>query len=52
MDELGLCGNVFIRWCYPIKRYLFVLKKMFKTKLKIQGYMASWYMYDETFGFA
>jgi hypothetical protein len=51
VDELEICGPITARWCYPIERYLYVLKKYVRNKVKPKACMASGYMYDEALGF-
>jgi hypothetical protein len=51
VDELEICGLVATRWCYPIERDLYVLKKHVRNKVKLETCMASGYMYDEALGF-
>jgi hypothetical protein len=51
VDELEICGAIATRWCYPIERYLYILKKYVRNKAKPKACMASSYMYDETLGF-
>jgi hypothetical protein len=51
VDELQICGPISTRWCYSIERYLLVLKRYVHNKAKLEGCMASRYMYDEAFGF-
>jgi hypothetical protein len=43
VDELEICGPIATRWFYPIKRYLYVLKKYLKNKTKLEACMASSY---------
>jgi len=50
VDELEICGPIATRWFYPIKCYLYVLKKYLKNKTKLEACMASSYMYDEASG--
>jgi hypothetical protein len=51
IDDLEICGPVGARLCYPIERYLVVLKHYVRNRVKLEGYMAMGYMYDEALGF-
>jgi hypothetical protein len=51
VDDLEICGLVGTRWCYPIERYLVILKHYVCNRAKPEGCMAMGYMYDEAFGF-
>jgi hypothetical protein len=51
VDELEICGHVTACWCYPIERYLNVLKKYVRNKANPEGCIAFKYMYDEALGF-
>jgi hypothetical protein len=51
VEELEICGPMASRWCYPIERYLYVLKKYVRNKAKPKGCIALGYMYDEALGF-
>jgi len=51
VDDLEICGLVGARWCYPIERYLVVLKHYVRNRAKPEGCMAMGYMYDEALGF-
>jgi hypothetical protein len=51
VEELEICGPMANRWCYPIERYLYVLKKYMRNKAKSKGCIALGYMYDKTLGF-
>ncbi len=51
VHELEICGQVIVRWCYPIEWYMYVLRKYVRNKAKLEACMASNYMYDETLGF-
>jgi len=51
VDDLEICGPVGTRWCYPIERYLAILKHYVRNRAKPEGCMAMGYMYDEALGF-
>jgi hypothetical protein len=40
VDGLDICGPVVTRWCYPVERYLGVLKQYVWNKAKLEGCMA------------
>jgi hypothetical protein len=51
IDELEICGPVGARWCYPMQRYLSILKRYVRNRARLEACMASSYMYDEALGF-
>jgi len=51
VDELEICGPIAACWCYPIERYLNVLKKYVRNKANLEGCNTFGYMYDEALGF-
>lgn len=51
IDELKMCGHVGNKWCYPIERYLHVLKKYVRNQAKPKSYMTLRYIYDEALRF-
>jgi hypothetical protein len=51
VDEVDLCGPVHSRWCYGIERYMYVLKRYVRNRLKPEGSIATGYMYSEALGF-
>lgn len=51
VEELAYFGPVTNRWCYPIERYLCVLKKYVRNRAKPEGSMAAGYVVDEAVGF-
>jgi hypothetical protein len=51
VDKLKISGLVLARRCYPIERYLNMLKKYVCNKANLEGCIASKYMYDEALGF-
>ncbi len=51
IDELEICGLVGAIWCYPVERYLNVLKRYVRNKVRPKACMSFGYMYDETLGF-
>jgi hypothetical protein len=51
VDELEICGLVGARWCYPMERYLNVLKRYIRNGAWPKACMAFGYMYDEVLGF-
>jgi hypothetical protein len=51
INELEICELVDARWCYPMERYLNVLKRYVRNRARSKAYMASGYMYDEALGF-
>jgi hypothetical protein len=51
VDELEICGPVVAQWCYPMERYLSVLKKYMKNRARLEACMASNYMYDKALRF-
>jgi hypothetical protein len=51
VDELEICGLVATHWCYPIERYLNVLKKYVCNKANLEGCIAFECLYDEALGF-
>jgi hypothetical protein len=34
VDELDICGPIGVKWCYPMERYLSVLKKYARNKVR------------------
>ncbi len=51
VDALEICESVAPHWCYPIERYLNVLKKYVRNKANPKGCIAFGYIYDEALGF-
>jgi hypothetical protein len=51
VENLDVCGLVGARWCYPIERFMVILKHYVCNKAKLKECMAMGYMYDEAFGF-
>jgi hypothetical protein len=51
VENLDVCGLVGARWCYPIERFMAILKHYVCNKVKLEGCMAMGYMFDEAFGF-
>ncbi len=51
VEDLDVCGLVGERWCYPIERFMVILKHNVRNKAKPKGCMAMGYMYDEPLGF-
>ncbi len=51
VNELEICRLVASRWCYPMEHYLIVLNNYVRNKAKLEGCMASSYMYDEALRF-
>jgi hypothetical protein len=51
VEDLDVCGPVGARWCYPIERFMAILKHYVRNKAKPEGCMAMGYMYDEALGF-
>jgi hypothetical protein len=50
VEDLDVCGPVGARWCYPIERFMAILKHYVHNKAKSKGCMAMGYMYNEAFG--
>jgi hypothetical protein len=48
VNELQIFDPMGNKWCYLIERYLHVLKKYVKKKVKPKGCKALGYMYVET----
>jgi hypothetical protein len=51
VENLDVCGPIGARWCYPIERFMAILKHYVRNKVKLKGCIAMGYMYDEAFGF-
>jgi hypothetical protein len=51
VENLDVCESVGARWCYPIERFMAILKHYVCNKVKPEGCMAMGYMYDEALGF-
>lgn len=51
VDELEVIGPVATRWCYPIERFLSVLKGYVRNRSKPEGSMAMGYTWDASLGF-
>jgi hypothetical protein len=51
VEDLNVCGLVGARWCYPIERFMTILKHYVRNKVKPEGCMAMGYMYDDALGF-
>jgi len=51
VEDLDVCGPVGPRWCYPIERFMVILKHYVCNKTKPEGCMVMGYMYDEALGF-
>ncbi len=51
VEDLDVCGPVGARWCYPIERFMAILKHYVCNKVKPEGCMVMGYMYDEALGF-
>jgi hypothetical protein len=51
VDDLEICGLIGAQWCYPIERYLAVLKNYVRNRARHEGCMGMGYMYDEALGF-
>ncbi len=51
VEDLDVWGLVGERWCYPIERFMVILKHYVHNKVKPKGCMAMGYMYDEPLGF-
>ncbi len=51
VDELEICGPIGAMWCYPMGRYLLVLKRYVGNRARLEACMACGYMYDEALGF-
>jgi hypothetical protein len=51
VEDLDVCGLVGARWCYPIERFMVILKHYVCNKVKLEGCMTMGYVYDEAFGF-
>jgi hypothetical protein len=52
VQDLDVCGLVGERWCYPIERFMVILKQYVRNKAKPEGCMVMGYMYDEALGFS
>jgi hypothetical protein len=48
LDELEICGLMGAKWCYPVERYLNVLKRYVRNRVRPKAFG---YMYDEVVGF-
>jgi hypothetical protein len=51
VDELEVVGPVATRWCYPIERFMSVLKGYVRNRAKPEGSMAMGYTWDASLGF-
>jgi hypothetical protein len=51
VDELEICGLVGAKRCYPMERYLLVLKRYVRNNTRLEACRAFGHMYDETLGF-
>ena len=51
VDELEVVGPVATRWCYPIERFMSVLKGYVRNRAKPEGSMAMGYSWDASLGF-
>jgi hypothetical protein len=51
VDELEICGPIGDKWCYPMEKYLSVLKRYVRNKARLEACMAFGFMYDEALGF-
>jgi hypothetical protein len=51
VEDLAICGPIGARWCYPIKRFMAILKHYVRNNVKPEGCMPMGYMYDEALGF-
>jgi hypothetical protein len=51
VENLDVCGLVGARWCYPIERFMVILKHDMCNKAKLEECTVMGYMYDEAFGF-
>jgi hypothetical protein len=51
VEELDLCGPVFIRWMYPVERYMKTLKTYVRNMAQSEASMAKGYLKDECIGF-
>ncbi len=51
VDELEIYGLVGATRCYPMERYLLILKRYVRNSARLEACMAFGYMYDKTLGF-
>ena len=51
VDELEVVGPVATRWCYPVERFMSVLKGYVRNRSKPEGSMAMGYTWDASLGF-
>ncbi len=51
VEELAICGQVHVRWMYPIERALKTFKAYVRNKARPEALMAEGYIYDETIRF-
>jgi hypothetical protein len=51
VDELEVLGPVATRWCYPVERFMSVLKGYVRNRSKPEGSMAMGYTWDASLGF-
>jgi hypothetical protein len=51
VDELEMLGPVATRWCYPMERFMSVLKGYVRNRSKPEGSMAMGYTWDASLGF-
>jgi hypothetical protein len=51
VEKLAICGQVHVRWMYPIERALKTFKAYVRNKARPEASMAEGYIYDKTIGF-
>jgi len=49
--EIKFCGLVYLRWMYPIKRYMKILKGYVKNQYRSEGSMIERYIAEESVEF-
>ncbi|BAU02069.1 hypothetical protein VIGAN_11148800, partial [Vigna angularis var. angularis] len=49
--EIKLCGPVYLRWMYPIERYMKILKGYVKNPYRPEGSMIERYIAEESIEF-
>ena len=49
--EVELCGPVYLRWMYPFKRYMKVLKNYVRNRHRPEGCLAESYIVEEAIEF-
>jgi hypothetical protein len=51
VDQMEICGPVSNCWCYPLERYMSVMKSFVRTRARPEAAIANGYSYYESLGF-